>query len=1006
MMKRYRILILTALACMGLDGWAQEAAANVSGKVVDRLGNPVEGALVSVEQNAAAHATTDRNGVFEIEAVAGNMLRVRTGDDDTKVVPVTDGRIMTIVMDFASKKVNYGFGLEQTNAESTGAVSIVYAGDLDSRSAFNVGNSLYGNVAGLTTLQNTGTVWDQIPTMYIRGVKTLNGNDGILVVVDGLERDNAWQVLQYITPEEVESVSVLRDAAAVALYGYRGVNGVLNIVTKRGKYNTREINFSYDHSFDFQTRLPKMADAYTYAGAINEALANDGKAARYSENELNAFKSGQYPYLYPNVDWVDEVLRNVGSSDIATLTFRGGSSKMRYFTMMNLQNNRGFINNANVNDYSTQDKYSKANFRSNLDIDLSSKTRFQANIMGTLTEFSRPGLSSDDLWGKLYSVPSAAFPIKTEDGLWGGNSTWDGYDNPVALTQGRGYSKGHTRALYADMWLKHDLSDITKGLGAAIRIGYDNIASYWEDNTVSYQYGMQSVTQWTDGVPTGFGNYTGGSVSSVSGDNAKLDWMYRSFNFQLNVDWKRRFGKHDIYSMLLYTYKYDNTGGTNTTLYTQNVGWYTHYGYNNRYYLDFTLMSSASNKTDPGNRWLPAPTVGASWVVSNEDFMQRQQVIDFMKLRASFGIIHTDNIPYSGYWHTTMGGGSSYPTYEDFSSDGGWAEGTLPSLDGTVEKAYKYNIGMDVSLLKGLTFNIDGYYERRSDIWVSTSGQTSSVLGATAAYENAGIVDSWGTEISLNYSKHVGDFRFSLGGNFSFTRNKIIEMMEIPQPYSYLSETGKSVGQIFALQAIGYYYDDADIAASPTQQFGSVQAGDIKYKDQNNDGVINENDMIPMGYNASCPEIYYGFNLGFEWKGLGISAAFQGVGHYTAWLSGYLYQPLVNNTTISDYAYANRWTPETPNARFPRLTTETVDNNTMNSSVWLADRSFLKLRNCEVYYKLPAAWLEKIRMKNAKLYVRGTDLFCIDSISLTDPEAMDYSYPATRSIHIGLSLGL
>lgn len=1004
-MKKYKIIVLAMFACASLSGWAQ-VEGNVTGKVLDKRGNPVEGALVSVENNPLIQVTTDKNGCFEIIVGKENSLRVKTGNEATKVVPVVNNQIMTIVMDFASEKVNYGFNLNQTNAESTGAVSTVYADRIDNSSAFNIGNSLYGNVVGLTTMQKTGTVWDQIPSMYIRGQKTLNGNNGILLVVDGLERDNNWQALNYITPEEVESVSVLRDAAALALYGYRGVNGVVNIVTKRGKYRTREINFSYDHSFNTQTRIPEMADSYMYASALNEGRANDGKAARYSQNELDAFKSGKYPYLYPNVNWFDEVFRESGASDIATLTFRGGSTKMRYFTMMNLQNNRGFIDHVNQNDgYSTQDKYSKANFRTNLDIDLSPKTRMQANIMGLLNEFSRPGLGSDNLIGKLYSVPSAAFPVKTENGLWGGNSTWDGYSNPAALTRGRGYSKGHTRALYADMSLRQDLSSVTQGLGATVRMGYDNIASYWENYTLGYKYGMQSVSAWANGEPSAFSDFTGGTVSSVSGDNAKLDWQHRSFNFQFNVDWQRQFGAHDIYSMLLYTYKYDNKNGINTTFYRQNAGWYTHYGFKNRYYADFTLMASASNILAPDHRWNASPTIGLAWVISNEEFMKKQNVIDFMKLRASFGMLNTDNIPANGYWNTTVGSAGGYPVKDNFGGDGGWAEGRLASLNGTTEKAFKYNGGLDLSLLKGLTLTVDGFYERRSDIWVSAAGRNSAVLGISSPYVNGGIVDSWGTEIGADYTKKIGGFQVTAGGTFTYNRNKIIEMMEEPRAHDYLRTTGKSVGQIFGLQAIGYFVDDADIANSLPQQFGPVKPGDIKYKDVNGDNVINNNDAVAMGYNSTCPEIYYSFNLGLEWKGLGFNAQFQGVGNYTAYLTSSLYRPLVGNTTISKYAYANRWTPQTPDARFPRLTTESVDNNLVTSSVWLADRSFLKLRNCEVYYKLPSSFLSKIRMKNAKVYVRGVDLLCFDSIDLTDPEAMGTSYPATRSVHVGLSVG-
>lgn len=1003
-MKKYKILALAIFACVTLNGWAQSED-NVTGRVLDEKGKPVAGALVSVEENPLLRVATDKNGRFEITAVKGSRLKVQTGDDAMKVVKIENGSELTVVMDYSSEKVNYGFGLQQTNAESTGAVSTVYAENIDKSSAFSIGNSLYGNVLGLTTMQSTGVVWEQMPSMYIRGLKTLNGNNGILLVVDGLERDNNWQALKYITPEEVESVSVLRDAAALALYGYRGVNGVVNIVTKRGKYDTREINFSYDHAFNYMTRKPELADAYTYASALNEALTNEGKQVRYSQNELNAFKNGTSPYLYPNVNWWEEVFRDRGASDIATLSFRGGSTKMRYYTMMNLQNNRGFIKNFDTNaDYSTQEKYSKANFRTNLDIDLSPKTKMQANIMGILNEFSRPGMGSDNLISKLYQLPSAAFPIRTESGLWGGNTTWGENWNPVALTEGRAYSKGHTRGLYADMSLRQDLSSLTKGLGASVRIGYDNLASYWENHTKGYKYGMASVASWENGLPIAGEEITGGKDTEMSGDS-KLDWQYRAFNFQMNVDWQRQFGVHSLYSMLLYTYKYDNAKGINNTFYRQNAGWYTHYGFKNRYFADFTLMASASNLLAPDHRWNVSPTVGLAWLISNEKFMQSQNVVDFLKLRASFGMLNTDNIPGNGYWNETVGGGNGYPINNNFGGDGGWHEGRLASVNGTTEKAYKYNAGVDATLFKGLTLTVDGFYERRSDIWVSSDGQNSAVLGASGSYVNAGIVDSWGTEIGANYYKKMGNVELNLGGTFTYNRSKIIEMLEEPAAYDYTRSTGNPVGQIFGLQAIGYFVDQADIDNSLPQQFGPVKAGDIKYKDMNGDKVINSDDRVAMGYNSTCPEIYYSFSLGLEWKGLGFSAQFQGVGNYTAILSGTYYHPLVDNTTISNYVYRNRWTPETPNARFPRLTTETVDNNLQTSSLWLADRSFLKLRNCEVYYKLPSSWLNRFWVKNAKVYVRGVDLLCFDSIDQLDPEAMNNSYPATRSIHVGLSVG-
>ena len=381
--------------------------------------------------------------------------------------------------------------------------------------------------------------------------------------------------------------------------------------------------------------------------------------------------------------------------------------------------------------------------------------------------------------------------------------------------------------------------------------------------------------------------------------------------------------------------------------------------------------------------------------------------INFLKLRGSFGIINTDNIPYNGYWYTQMVGGSGYPIQDNFSNSGSpYTEGQLPSLGGTTEKGYKYNIGVDATLFGGLTLMVDGFYERRQDIWVTTGGKYSSVLGATPAYENAGIVDTKGVEIGLDYMKKFGDFRLNLGGTFSFTKNIIKEQLEETKAYDYLYSTGKPVGQIFGYQAIGYFVDQADIDNSPEQRFGEVKPGDIKYKDQNNDGFIDEFDQVALGYNSSVPEIYYGFNVGLEWKGIGVNAFFQGLGHYTSWttLSG-LYRPLTDGNAISNYYYANRWTPENPTARYPRLTTQTVQNNTQSSSVWLENGSFLKLRNMEIYYKLPYSLISKWHLNTAKVYVRGVDLFCWDHINEIDPASLGNGIPTTRSINVGLSVG-
>jgi TonB-linked SusC/RagA family outer membrane protein len=982
-----------------MSGWSQNK--EIKGKIINSKGEPVSGAMISVVGHAGIKTVTDKDGAFHIITAPNTQLKIESADDGTKTVAATAGNDpMVVVMDFAAQTVDLGFGITQKMSESTAAVSLASSEEVNQRSSFSIANALYGNALGLNTLQNSGTIWDATPTMYIRGLQTLNDNR-ILVLVDGIERD-----INYVVPEEVASVSVLRDAAAVALYGYKGINGVLLVNTKRGKYKTSEINVSYDHAINWQYRKPKFADAYTYASAVNEALSNDGQSARYSENELNAYKSGNYPYLFPNVNWVDEVFRNHGSSNIYNVNFRGGGNKMRYFTMFNLQGNQGFIKNPDMNEgYSTQNQFSKANIRTNLDIDVTSSTIAKINLMGVLSEYSRPGLSSDNLMGKLYTVPAAAFPIKTSDGVWGGNETWGGNMNPVALTQARGYSTGHTRSLYADFTLTQKLDVITEGLSASLRLGYDNIAAYWEGHNRDYAYGSDNVTSWSDGEPAETSRYSAGADSEL-GYSDKLDWQDRHTNFNANIDYEKSFANSRLFTSLIYSFENHVLNSQNNTYYRQNIAAYGHYVYNSKYIADLTLVASESNKLAPGEKWSFSPTVSAAWVLSNEDFMSSANFIDFLKLRASLGIINTDNIPAEDYWEQSFDDGGGYYLGGNYDWYGGTMEGRLPSTNSTHEKAIKYNLGIDASLFKGLDVTVDGYFEKRKDIWVSAGGANTAVLGASSSYVNGGIVDSWGIETGVNYHKQLGDFKLMLGGKFTLAKNEIKEELETPRAYDYLRRTGKPVSQIFGYQAVGFFVDEADIENSPAQQFSEVKPGDIKYKDQNGDGIINEYDEVALGYNNVVPEIYYSFNIGFEWKGLGFSALFQGVTNYTAVLNTQsIYWPLINDTNISQYYYDNRWTPETPFAKFPRLTTESNANNFQTNSVWLADASFLKLRNCEVYYKLPVNLLSKLRMKTGKVYVRGVDLLCFDHIDISDPESIGVAYPLTRSVNFGFAFG-
>lgn len=907
---------------------------------------------------------------------------------------------------YAAQSIDVGANANFSREQSTSAVSVITSESTNKRSAKNIGNSILGQGSGLISLQKSGNYAGINPTFYIRGMQSLDGNTP-LFVVDGIERD-----IQYISAEEVESVSVLKDAAATALYGYKGANGVVLITTKRGKFNSKEIKVNLDHAINFMAHKPKFVDAQTYAKAMNEAYANDGfENPRYTQEEVDAFGSGKFPYLYPNVNWVDETFRNHSVTNMLNASFTGGGEKFKYYALLDLQYDNGFVKNPDTHEgYSTNNKYVKGNLRMNMDMILSKNTTMKVNLLGVLAESNAPG-NSAKLWDMVYSLPSAAFAVKGEDGKWGGNSTWAGTVNPVAQSQDAGYSRNHNRGIYTDLTIRQELPAVLKGLAVQGRIAYDHFSNIYENYSKTYVYGSPTVADWLDGEPQLGKAFTGGSESDL-GASISTNSFTRRLHADASADYQNTFGAHSIYSQLKYDYEFSDEYAINSTLYRQNISWYTHYGLLNRYFLDLALVESGSNRLAPGSKWALSPTVSAAWVLSKENFMKNLNWVDFLKLRASYGIIQTDILPESGwmyYMQQYQTTGGTYPFNSGFQSDFGRTSLDAIATSGlTREKAAKFNAGVDATLFGGLDFSFDGFYQRRSNIWVSTAGKYSSELGVDAPYEGDGIVDSWGWEASLDYNKQIGDVKFNIGANFDYYRSQIKEQDEAPKLYPNLVSTGHRVSQLFGYKAIGFFKDQADIDASKPQLLGSTpRPGDIKYEDVNGDGQIDTNDKTAIGYSTVAPEIYYNIHLGVEWKGLGVDAMFQGTGRYTGVLSTKsMYKPLVGNTTISQYYYDNRWTPETAGtAKFPALSSTSNANNYNTNTLWMFDRSFFKLRNIEVYYNFPKAMLAKTKLLNAaKLYVRGVDLFSFDHLDESDPEVFGATNPLNRSIVAGLSV--
>jgi len=944
--------------------------------------------------------------IFVLPLLAGFSLPAAAQQDSTGI-------------DFVDQVIEVGANKDFSRAQSTAAVSVITNRDVNKRSAKNIGNSILGQGNGLVSLQGTGTYFEQNPTFYVRGLQSLSTSTP-LILVDGVERD-----ISIVSPDEVDHVSILKDAAAVALYGYKGANGAILITTKRGEYNSQNIRVTYDHLFNSQINRPKFVNGATFASAMNEALANEGSAPRYSNDEIAAFQSGSYPYQYPNVNWVDETFRKSGVNNKIAVEFSGGGERFRYFTMVNLISDKGFIKNyKDTEGYSTQDKYVRGNLRTNLDIDLTETTMLKVNMLGMLSEMSRPGgptsigssssTAKADLWDMVYSIPSLAFPIKNEDGNWGGNATYSGVNNPVAESSGAAYYKLHERALFADMTLNQDLKAWLKGLSFTARLGYDTYSTLYEDHSMTYVYGMYPSTGtvgskgdlWTSGTP--------GTMSKNSGS---VDWARRLI-FSAGFNFDRTFAeKHYVYGQLKWDYEYQNTtGSTGYTVYRQNASFLGHYGYDNRYIGEVALVYSGSNRLAPGKKWNLSPTVSAAWVLSNENFLKESSVVNFLKLRASFGIINADYLPGDNVWNyyaKSYSQGSSNTGSYPFGAgyDPVYANttlGLLPTANPKHEKAQKFNIGIDATLFKGLNAQIDFYVQNRKDIWVEGTGAYTKLIGFDAPYINAGKVNSKGFEISLDYTKNFGQVMLNVGGMFNYNKNKINEQAEEPKAYENLVETGNPLQSTYGLIALGLFKDQADINASPVQNFSTVRPGDIKYKDVNGDGVIDANDKTKIGYSAYAPELFYNFHAGVEFKGIGIDFMFQGVGRYTANLSAKgMYWPLLNSTSLSQQYYDGRWTASNPdpNAAFPRLSSTSNANNYQTSTFWQRDRSFLKLRNVEVYYNFPKLLMEKTGfMKGAKLYVRGIDLLCFDHIDEADPENYGVAAPLNKSVVLGVQL--
>ena len=898
--------------------------------------------------------------------------------------------------DKESQKVDLGYGVEQTEFLTTAATTTITAEELRRTSAISLADALYGKLLGLNAYQNTGFKGEEGTgaTFNIRGVQTTGERD-ILILVDGVERP-----IDRLTVEEVESVTVLKDAAAVALYGHEAINGVLLVKTKHGnkdgKYNFKA---GYSHKFQFDPKMADMVGAYDYAQALNRARLNDGATPAYTDAELQKFQDGSDPFVYPNIDWKKEVFKNTAHETNAYLSFFGGTDKLQYYTQLDYTDARGLYANPKQDDWTSQLKYSKANIRANLDFEVSKTTRVSTNILGILLETNGvPNVSSNDAWWHLYKVPALAFPIKTAGDVWGGSQTYGDF-NLLAKSQGAGFMKTHQRQIWANITLEQDLDVITEGLKLYVGGSYDNSSNTIETRSKGYQYG------WNYYDAAGVMQETVmGTIEDKLVFNNWVDSQWRIATFNAGLKYSKQLNNGDnVAANANYNMKSEIRDNRSNTWYRANWQLALHYDHLNRFMTDIVLAANGSNRCYP-TKWAFSPTIGIGYIYANNP---ESSFLNYGKLRLSGGIQHTDYVPQAGLWLAAWNNSHGQFWYgNNFTSSWGAFLTQFPTSDFNQETAYKANIGTDLRIAKSLDFTVDLFYQQRRDILVSAAQLNSDVVGIQSSYDDRGRVASYGMEMGLRYAKTFNNgLNLNAGASVTTVKNKILEWIETPA-YPNLSVVDGPADAERGLVALGFFQDQADIDNSPVQQFGQVKVGDIKYKDVNEDGVINENDFVTQDYGNAFPALNYAFNFGLEYKGFGINATFQGASHQVKnlrYVDG-VWGALSGNRNLSQEYYNNCFDQAGADALYPRLSTENVPNNAQNSTIWYRNVQWLKLRDCEVYYKLPASVINPLKITGARIFVQGQNLLSFDNIDAMDAENLNTGYPVMKGVNVGLSV--
>ena len=1008
------------------------------GKVLDDLGEPLAGATVLVVGSTRG-VTTDLDGSFEIEVATTDKLKISFLGLGEQVISVGNQQSAIVRLEQKTNEladvVVVGYG-RQKKESVIGAISTIDVAELKVPGA-SLSSSLAGQLAGVVSMSRSGEPGkNSAAEFYIRGVSSFKGTSTPLVLVDGIERE-----LDLVDTEDIASFSILKDASASAVYGVRGANGVILITTKKGQEGKPRINARAEFGFTSPTKRPSMLGSAEWAELYNEAA----NLTYYAPEVIDKYRTGSDPDLYPNVNWTDALFDNMAENQRVNLSITGGSDIVKYYVSGSYYHENSIYKNAgNIYGYNSSLRYNKFNFRANVDVNVTPSTLLNVNLANIYEKSFGPGYGNndDDIWSYTLSTSPNAFPIQYSDGILSGPST-DAGQNPYNLLVHSGYREQFWNSSQSLIGITQDIGKLWKpleGLTANVKFSWDAWNTTWQRRSKTpTTYHARSRAE--DGSLVYDDNNGDGIWDPVHTGDEKLSYnvgrsgtmttyLEGSLTYNRIFDEQHRVGALFLYNQKIHTNTQADNGDDALPYKHQGLAGRLTYAFRDTYFAEFNMGYNGSENFARGHRFGFFPAGAIGWMVSNEKWFEPvTNVIDVLKLKASYGLVGNDDIGGQRRWvyESTIVNGGSW-NYGQNGNEGGQGivVGEVENLSASWEEALKLNAGFELSLFEKVKIQADYFREKRSGIFLQRSGLPIIVGVSTTPYVNVGETLNQGIDANLEYAQKINEVFITARGNFTYNRNKMINNDDPDWEYKYQNRIGKPFGsygsvQPFGLKAIGLFNSQEEIDCSPRQTFGEYRVGDIKYQDMNGDGIIDSQDEVALGY-TNMPEIIYGFGATAQWRNWDFNVFFQGVAHTSFFLAGAsLRSPFssgsMERSAVNADIYGNVWmstnTPEqNANAIYPRLSLSNEagsSNNKQNSDWWMRDGSFLRLKNFEVGYTFPKKWLGKNVVRSLRVYVAANNLLTFSKFKLWDPEkgSSDGSgYPLNRVITLGFNINL